>query len=97
MDVYGLILNAPGVTSTNGQEYGALRHPHPTEAALLTAVEHPACWHGGLRLALAGLGQQACLMRCGLQHTCWHTWIACSSAVPQLIAMPCWTCIVPRF
>ena len=66
--VYGLVLEAPGVTYIHGIPHDALRHPHPIEVAILNAVEFPTSWNVELRLALAGLGQQACPI-----HALWIT------------------------
>ena len=41
------------------QGFPAVRHPHPTEVALLNGIVPPDTWPDDLRLVLAGLGQMA--------------------------------------
>ena len=40
-------------------DFAAVRHPHPTEVALLNGLVPPDAWPSDLRLVLAGLGQMA--------------------------------------
>ena len=56
--VYGFLMNATGSTQIGHEFHDALRHPHPTEVAILTATPIVQ-WPTDLRLMLAGLGQQA--------------------------------------
>ena len=56
--VFGFLMKAPGTTMIGYSPHEALRHPHPTEVALLTATP-VVPWPTDLRLMLAGLGQQA--------------------------------------
>ena len=47
----------------------AVRHPHPDEVAILSAMPFPETWPGPLRAVLAGIGQQANPLQA--------LWIAC--------------------
>ncbi len=54
------ILMPTGQTCTIGDMvYPTVRHPHPDEAAMLSAMPLPEVWPCPLRVALAGIGQQA--------------------------------------
>ena len=54
------ILMPTGQTVTLGDTVlPSVRHPHPDEAALLSAMPIPEVWPCPLRVALAGIGQQA--------------------------------------
>ena len=57
--VYGILMPAPGITMIDQQAVVAMRHPHPSEISILTGCLIPKSWPPCLRLALAGLGQQA--------------------------------------
>ena len=56
--VYGLLIPLPELGSASDSSLPMLRHPHPTEVALLNGVPE-ITWPCDLRLALAGLGQMA--------------------------------------
>ena len=56
--VFGFLMTAPGKTQVGEHSHDALRHPHPSEVAILTATPI-VTWPPDLRLMLAGLGQQA--------------------------------------
>ena len=45
------------------ESFPAVRHPHPTEVAILNGVLPPQQWPADLRLCLAGLGQMASPMQ----------------------------------
>ena len=66
--IFGILLPAPGSVLIDGVVHGSLRHPHPTEVALLTGMI-PRDWQDPLRLLLAGLGQQASAIHA--------LWVAC--------------------
>ena len=56
--VYGLLIPLPVLGSGSDSSLPMLRHPHPTEVALLNGVPE-ITWPTDLRLVLAGLGQMA--------------------------------------
>lgn len=56
--VYGLLIPLPELGSASDSSLPVLRHPHPTEVALLNGVPE-ITWPSDLRLTLAGLGQMA--------------------------------------
>ena len=56
--VYGVLVPLPELGSASDSSLPMLRHPHPTEVALLNGVPE-ITWPCDLRLTLAGLGQMA--------------------------------------
>ena len=56
--LYGLLIPLPVLGSAADSSLPMLRHPHPTEVALLNGVPEMV-WPSDLRLVLAGLGQMA--------------------------------------
>ena len=57
--IYGILFPCDFQIDLGSMSEQAMRHPHPTEVALMTGVPVPSEWKFGLKLALAGLGQQA--------------------------------------
>ena len=56
--LYGLLFPVGGDPNPDHPDLMRVRHPHPTEVAVLTGVPE-MIWPSNLRLCLAGLGQQA--------------------------------------
>ena len=56
--IYGLLVPLSALGSDSDSSLPMLRHPHPTEVALLNGVPE-IVWPSDLRLILAGLGQMA--------------------------------------
>jgi len=56
--LYGLLFPIEGEPDPRFPDVPRVRHPHPTEVAILTGVPE-MIWPPNLRLCLAGLGQQA--------------------------------------
>jgi hypothetical protein len=56
--LYGILVPLPVLGSDSDSSLPMLRHPHPTEVALLNGVPE-IVWPSDLRLTLAGLGQMA--------------------------------------
>ena len=57
--VYGVFIPSRHSIDIDGFEQPRLRHIHPTEMAWLNGMVAPDSWPSPLRLAMAGLGQQA--------------------------------------
>ena len=57
--IFGILMEAPGTITVDGKIYAKVRHPHPTELCILSAVPIPSTWSKPLRLWLPGIGQQA--------------------------------------
>ena len=57
--IFGILMPAPGHTLIEGVLHSNVRHPHPTELCVLSAIPVPCHWSRPLRLWLAGIGQQA--------------------------------------
>ena len=64
--VYGILFPCAFEIELETGTEQAMRHPHPTEVALLNGVPVPDEWTIELKLALAGLGQQ-----CAPFHIVW--------------------------
>lgn len=56
--LYGILMPVYDNLGPEHTEFPRVRHPHPTEVAVLTGVPEMV-WPSNLRLCLAGLGQQA--------------------------------------
>ena len=56
--LYGILFPVSVELGPSHQQHPRVRHPHPTEVAVLTGVPEMV-WPPNLRLCLAGLGQQA--------------------------------------
>ena len=56
--LYGLLFPVSVALGPSHPQHPRVRHPHPTEVAILTGVPEMV-WPPNLRLCLAGLGQQA--------------------------------------
>lgn len=87
--IFGILLPAPGVVTIKGVDHQSLRHPHPTEVALLTGMI-PCNWQDPLRLFLAGLGQQASAIHAlwVASHVMWHIetcFVGQSAIRPRLV------------
>ena len=64
--IYGILFPCASEIELSSGIEQMVRHPHPTEVALLTGVPTPEVWSIDLKLALAGLGQQ-----CAPFHVVW--------------------------
>jgi len=57
--IFGILMEAPGSTDVEGRSIPNVRHPHPVELCVLSALPVMQTWSQPLRLWLAGIGQQA--------------------------------------
>ena len=57
--LFGILMEAPGSVVINGIAHQKVRHPHPIELCMLSAIPVPEQWSKPLRLWLPGIGQQA--------------------------------------
>ena len=57
--LFGIVMPVEQQVKGFEQDLPCIRHPHPNEAAMLSAVAPRPDWHCHHRLALAGIGQQA--------------------------------------
>lgn len=57
--IFGILMEAPGSTEVDGRMVPNVRHPHPIELCILSAIPVMQSLSQPLRLWLAGIGQQA--------------------------------------
>ena len=57
--LFGVLMPTDSTIQIGDNSICAVRHPHPDEAAILSAMPIPFTWPCPLRVALAGIGQQA--------------------------------------
>ena len=85
--LYGILFPVVGDMNPAHPEQPRVRHPHPTEVAILTGVPE-MIWPSNLRLCLAGLGQQASPLQsvwvgAALQQHVEHVFLGQSNLVPM--------------